>query len=67
MEKNKSKAGSYKKASFCTKIEGIGLDQTNAEIRLGISLADEKAKQELKRRRIEAPLTIEEKLFAGKL
>lgn len=36
------------------------------EIRIGVSVAEEEAKEESARRRINAPLTIEEKIFFSK-
>ena len=38
----------------------------DAEIRIGVSIAEEEAKNESARRRINAPLTIEEKVFLYK-
>lgn len=67
MEKNKIKNIPVKKASFCNlDIYNALLESSNAEIRLGIGLADEKAKQELKKRKLEAPLSIEEKVLMNK-
>ena len=66
MEKSKQKT-SLKKEAFCKEtIRSLIFDDTNSEIRLGISLADEKAKQELAKRKLEAPLTTEEKIFLSK-
>lgn len=69
MEKKAIKPAVSKKTSFCNndKLQNMDLEDTNTEIRLGISLADEKAKQESTKRKLEAPLTIEEKIFLGKL
>jgi hypothetical protein len=65
MEKDKPKTSS-KKPSLCKEIRSLTFDDTNSEIRLGISLADEKAIREFAKRKNEAPLTTEEKIFLGK-
>jgi hypothetical protein len=67
MEKCNFKNVSLKKASFYNKnVQGIRLSNLEAEIRLGISLADEKAQAELRKRKLEAPLSIEEKILKNK-
>jgi hypothetical protein len=67
MEQKSIKSKISKKTSFVNKKnKGLGLDEVNTEIRLGISLADEKANQELKKRKIDAPLSTEEKIFLRK-
>ena len=67
MENKNLKATTYKKLSFYDrKTLSKNSCETNAEIRLGITIADEKAKQESVKRRIDAPLTIEEKILLGK-
>jgi len=68
MEKNKLKAKTIKNVAFCDSNKDLShLNDYNTEIRLGISLADEKAKLEIKKRRVEAPLNIEQKFFLNKL
>lgn len=67
MEKCNLKATSLKRASFCNNgLRNIGLANAQTRIRLGISAADEKAKLEFRKRKLEAPLSIEEKILKGK-
>ena len=68
MEKAKTKIASGKRTSFYNKsTEYICPNEKIAEIRLGINSADEVAKNELRKRKLEAPLSIEEKILkAGK-
>ena len=67
MEKCNLKATSLKKASFCNNgVRNIGLATAETKIRLGISEADEKAKSEFRKRKMEAPLSTEEKILKGK-
>ena len=67
MEKCNLKAVALKRASFYNKsIRNSHLENEDTKIRLGISIADEKAKSELRKRKLEAPLSIEEKILKGK-
>lgn len=69
MEKKKSKARVSEKLSFLnSKTFDFSADEKVADIRVGISIADEKAERELNKRKKEAPLSTEEKIFFnGKL
>ena len=69
MDKRKLKTTIVKKESFCedNNTQDFSLGDSDTEIRLGIRIADEKAKQENKIRKSKAPLSTEEKIFLGKL
>ena len=67
MRNNKSGPIQSKKASLYSKNSlGKLAFSNNSEIRLGIQIADEKAKEEFIKRKIDAPLSTEEKIFLDK-
>jgi hypothetical protein len=64
MKKFKTKSFSSKQNTFPKREKKIMLwESPSAEIRIGIGIADDLAKKELKQRRLEAPFTIEEKIL----
>ena len=64
MKKNRTITTTIKKASFYNLNDHfVSSGSCKTQIRLGINSADEKAKKEMRKQWIEAPLTLEEKIF----